>query len=170
MFCSDRLARLLGIRQQGTPWSDGVPGLTQLPIKPGNQFLYAWKADDYGTYIYHSHEAARIDDGLYGAIYIEPADNIEKPFSLITTDEMELEFLREAEKNTQPVILSDWRRFTSDEIWYIEEQSGVESYCSSSILVNGKGSTYCPPQEQINGLTRPELKALLKGGNMSDMG
>ncbi|GLA31646.1 hypothetical protein AnigIFM63604_002414 [Aspergillus niger] len=159
-----------GIRQQGTPWSDGVPGLTQLPIGPGDQFLYAWKADDYGTYIYHSHEAARIDDGLYGAIYIEPADNIEKPFSLITTDEVELQFLREAEQNTQPVILSDWRRFTSDEIWYIEEQSGVESYCASSILVNGKGSTYCPPQEQINELTRPELKALLKGGNMSDMG
>ncbi|KAI2850080.1 hypothetical protein CBS147320_8753 [Aspergillus niger] len=159
-----------GIRQQGTPWSDGVPGLTQLPIGPGSQFLYAWKADDYGTYIYHSHEAARIDDGLYGAIYIEPADNIEKPFSIITTDEVELEFLKKAEQNTQPVILSDWRRFTSDEIWYIEEQSGVESYCASSILVNGKGSTYCPPQEQINELTRPELKSLLKGGNMSDMG
>ncbi|GKZ84373.1 hypothetical protein AnigIFM56816_009696 [Aspergillus niger] len=159
-----------GIRQQGTPWSDGVPGLTQLPIGPGSQFLYAWKADDYGTYIYHSHEAARIDDGLYGAIYIEPTDNIEKPFSIITTDEVELEFLRKAEQNTQPVILSDWRRFTSDEIWNIEEQSGVESYCASSILVNGKGSTYCPPQEQINELTRPELKSLLKGGNMSDMG
>lgn len=170
MFCSDRLACLLGIRQQGTPWSDGVPGLTQLPIGPGSQFLYAWKADDYGTYIYHSHEAARIDDGLYGAIYIEPTDNIEKPFSIITTDEVELEFLRKAEQNTQPVILSDWRRFTSDEIWNIEEQSGVESYCASSILVNGKGSTYCPPQEQINELTRPELKSLLKGGNMSDMG
>ncbi|OJJ66038.1 hypothetical protein ASPBRDRAFT_138786 [Aspergillus brasiliensis CBS 101740] len=159
-----------GIRQQGTPWSDGVPGLTQVPIEPGDQFLYAWKADDYGTYIYHSHESARIDDGFYGAIYIEPAANIEKPFSLITTDKVELEFLRRAERNTQPVILSDWRRFTSDEILSIEEISGVESYCASSILVNGKGSMYCPPQQQINDLTRPELKVLLNGKNMSDMG
>ncbi|GKZ98174.1 hypothetical protein AnigIFM59636_002407 [Aspergillus niger] len=136
----------------------------------GDQFLYNWKADDYGAYIYHSHESAQIDDGFYGAIYIKPADNVERPFSLISTDKTQLDFLRQAEQNTQPVILSDWRRLTSAEILNIEELSGVESYCASSILVNGKGSMFCPPQEHINELTRPELKELLNGRNMSDMG
>ncbi|KAK5278759.1 hypothetical protein LTR40_008714, partial [Exophiala xenobiotica] len=29
-----------GIVQQGTPWSDGVPGLSQKPIAPGSSYLY----------------------------------------------------------------------------------------------------------------------------------
>jgi FtsP/CotA-like multicopper oxidase with cupredoxin domain len=40
--------------QQGTPWSDGVPGVTQDAIKPGGSFVYRWTANDYGIYWYDS--------------------------------------------------------------------------------------------------------------------
>lgn len=37
-------------RQYNTPWSDGVPGLSQKPILPGESFTYKWTATQYGTY------------------------------------------------------------------------------------------------------------------------
>ncbi|RAH48130.1 uncharacterized protein BO95DRAFT_480512 [Aspergillus brunneoviolaceus CBS 621.78] len=159
-----------GIVQQGTPWSDGVPGISQAPIQPGDAFLYKWKADAYGTYIYHSHMRAQLDDGLYGAIYVEPADSVERPFSLMTSDQTELQALLDAEKKTQPVIISDWRLFTSEEILQIQEDSGFSSYCASSILVNGKGSVICPGQDQIDSLTRAGESQALGDVKMSDMG
>ena len=60
-----------GIEQQGTPWSDGVPGLTQKPIQPGRTWTYRWKATQYGTYWYHSHGRSEMMDGLYGPIWIK---------------------------------------------------------------------------------------------------
>lgn len=57
-------------RQQNTPWSDGVSGLSQWAILPGARHVYKWKATQYGTYWYHSHDKSRIMDGLYGAIFI----------------------------------------------------------------------------------------------------
>lgn len=51
---------------------DGVPGLTQSPINPGQTFLYDWKAPVSGTYWYHSHSGIQNDRGLYGPLIIEP--------------------------------------------------------------------------------------------------
>ena len=53
---------------------DGVPGLTQSPIQPGERFVYEFPAWPAGTYIYHSHQGYQLDQGLYGAIIIEPGD------------------------------------------------------------------------------------------------
>jgi FtsP/CotA-like multicopper oxidase with cupredoxin domain len=39
-------------RQLGTPWSDGVPGVSQKPIPSGGSFTYRWKATEFGTYWY----------------------------------------------------------------------------------------------------------------------
>ena len=38
-----------GIRQYGTPESDGVPGVTQCPIAPGESMTYSWQATQYGS-------------------------------------------------------------------------------------------------------------------------
>lgn len=57
-------------RQINTPWADGVSGLTQWAIKPGDKYRYQWKATTYGTYWYHAHDKDRIMDGLYGGIRI----------------------------------------------------------------------------------------------------
>lgn len=169
----EMLTHGLGIPQYGTPWSDGVPGLNQEMIKPGEQFYYEWTATDYGSYAYHAHTRAQMDDGLYGAIYVEPRADVQRPFSKISSIPYELQAMLQAEKNTHPIMLSDWRVFTSEETLQIEEDSGVQATCTNAILVNGKGSVICPPQDHINDLTRSgEWTALSSAGNatMSDMG
>lgn len=52
---------------------DGVPGLTQEPVAPGESFVYQFEAKPAGTYIYHSHAKYQLDQGLYGPLIIEPA-------------------------------------------------------------------------------------------------
>ena len=52
---------------------DGVPHLTQVPIEPGQSFDYRFKAEDAGTFWYHSHlySSEQIDRGLYGALIVD---------------------------------------------------------------------------------------------------
>ena len=54
---------------------DGVPNVTQLPIKPGETYDYELKFPDAGMYWYHPHirEDIQQEKGLYGAILVEPA-------------------------------------------------------------------------------------------------
>ncbi|MEP7288085.1 MAG: multicopper oxidase family protein, partial [Chloroflexota bacterium] len=53
---------------------DGVAGLTQNAVKPGESYTYRFIANDVGTYWYHSHQETSIQlpIGLYGALIIEP--------------------------------------------------------------------------------------------------
>jgi len=55
---------------------DGVPGLTQAPIEPGESFLYEVKVPDAGMFWYHPHlrEDVQQDLGLYGNLWVLPAD------------------------------------------------------------------------------------------------
>ncbi len=50
---------------------DGVPHLTQDPIKPGSSFLYDFVVPDPGTFMFHSHVGMQIDRGLYAALIID---------------------------------------------------------------------------------------------------
>jgi multicopper oxidase len=50
---------------------DGVPGITQQPIKPDSTFTYAFTAPDPGTYFYHPHTGVQLDRGLYGVLVID---------------------------------------------------------------------------------------------------
>ncbi|MCG8558975.1 MAG: copper oxidase [Hyphomicrobiales bacterium] len=53
---------------------DGVSGLTQQPIKPGETFRYEFKAVQHGTFMYHSHKDAMTQEGmgLVGMLVIHP--------------------------------------------------------------------------------------------------
>ncbi|WP_078593137.1 MULTISPECIES: multicopper oxidase family protein [Evansella] len=55
---------------------DGVPGVTQNAIMPGEEFTYEYEADVPGTYWYHSHQdgATQVGEGLYGVFIVEPAE------------------------------------------------------------------------------------------------
>ncbi|HEU5222134.1 MAG TPA: multicopper oxidase family protein [Candidatus Lumbricidophila sp.] len=54
---------------------DGVPPLTQQPIKSGGEFTYEFTAPDAGTYWFHPHVGVQADRGLYGALIVEdPAE------------------------------------------------------------------------------------------------
>ena len=55
---------------------DGVPGLTQRPIAPGQSFVYEFKAVDAGTFWYHPHQRGfeQVDRGLAGPLIVEEAE------------------------------------------------------------------------------------------------
>ncbi|MGH9250246.1 MAG: multicopper oxidase domain-containing protein [Acidimicrobiales bacterium] len=50
---------------------DGVPGITQSPISPGDAFTYEFTAPDPGTYFFHPHVGVQTDHGLYAPLIVE---------------------------------------------------------------------------------------------------
>jgi FtsP/CotA-like multicopper oxidase with cupredoxin domain len=62
---------------------DGVPFITQPPIKPGETFTYEFTAREgnAGSHMYHSHHnaAEQVTKGLLGAFIIEPKDPSSRP-------------------------------------------------------------------------------------------
>ena len=53
---------------------DGVAGVTQNAVPPGGSYTYRFRADQVGTFWYHTHQSssAEVRRGLYGALVIEP--------------------------------------------------------------------------------------------------
>jgi manganese oxidase len=60
---------------------DGVPYITQPPIKTGESFTYEFEARNPGSHMYHSHHnaAEQVTKGLLGAFIIEPKDRSQDP-------------------------------------------------------------------------------------------
>lgn len=54
---------------------DGVPGVTQPPIAPGDTFLYEFTPKDAGTFWFHPHlrSSEQVERGLFGALIVEDA-------------------------------------------------------------------------------------------------
>ena len=57
---------------------DGVPGLTQKPIRPGESFTYEFTPPDAGTFWYHPHADSlqQLGRGLAGALIVEEREPI----------------------------------------------------------------------------------------------
>jgi FtsP/CotA-like multicopper oxidase with cupredoxin domain len=55
---------------------DGVPFITQPPIKPGTSFTYEFTVPNAGSHMYHSHHnaAQQVGLGLLGAFIVDPKD------------------------------------------------------------------------------------------------
>ena len=53
---------------------DGVAGITQNAVAPGESYTYRFRAEQVGTFWYHSHQvsASEVRRGLFGAFVIEP--------------------------------------------------------------------------------------------------
>lgn len=60
---------------------DGVPFITQPPIKPGQSYTYEFTAPNSGSHMYHSHHNStkQVSLGLLGAFIIEPKDKSTEP-------------------------------------------------------------------------------------------
>ena len=78
---------------------DGVPGLTQPLVEPGDTFDYAFEVPDAGTYWYHAHHRSweQVARGLYGPLIVE---ELEPP---------------EVDRDIT-VVLDDWRLEPSGEL------------------------------------------------------
>ena len=57
---------------------DGVPGITQPDIAPGESWTYEFLAPKPGTSMYHTHSNTlkQITKGLFGAMIIEPREGL----------------------------------------------------------------------------------------------
>lgn len=157
-----------GIQQKGTPWSDGVPGLSQSAIKPGNAYMYRWTADEQGAFFYHSHYKGQIMDGLYGAIFVTPSDVEDTPFSQI--DSAAVEKLKLADAKNEPLFISDWSKYTFEEFYAFEQNANVDIACVDSIIINGMGEQYCLSQSQLAAMSAPQIKNLTNGAGYTAKG
>jgi FtsP/CotA-like multicopper oxidase with cupredoxin domain len=65
---------------------DGVPGVSQKPIMPGQSFVYEFTLEQYGTYFYHSHvmQAKQVGLGMMGFFIIHPKNP--KPWEIVDRD------------------------------------------------------------------------------------
>lgn len=73
---------------------DGIPGVTQDAIEPGETFVYEFTARPAGTFMYHSHVEAdtQIAIGMYAPFIIDPAEPVENAADVDVT-----------------LMLSEWR-------------------------------------------------------------
>lgn len=66
---------------------DGIPGVTQNAVQPGETFTYEFKATVPGTYWYHSHQDSvnQLDRGLYGAFIVEGTNDekVDRDYTLM---------------------------------------------------------------------------------------
>ena len=54
---------------------DGVAGVTQNAVRPGESYTYRFRAEQVGTFWYHTHQVSseEVQRGLFGALVIEPS-------------------------------------------------------------------------------------------------
>lgn len=59
-----------GLRQLNSVTQDGVNGITECALAPGDSKTYQFKATEYGTSWYHSHFSGQYGDGVIGSMVI----------------------------------------------------------------------------------------------------
>ncbi len=83
IYVTNKLPEHTSIHWHGIllPWGmDGISGLTQPPIKPGDTFVYEFTLQQHGTHMYHPHadEMVQMAMGLMGMFIIHPKNSTEK--------------------------------------------------------------------------------------------
>ncbi len=78
--------------QRGTNKMDGVPGVTQKAIAIGSEFVYDFRAEPAGSFIYHSHQGLQIERGLVGTLIVEPKQETlqyDRDYTVVVDDWLE---------------------------------------------------------------------------------
>ncbi len=78
---------------------DGVPGVGQDPIQPGQSYTYDFTIplDNVGTYFYHSHydDLIQVTGGFYGAFIVDPKPGTPQAAQAIHADHEYLQMISE---------------------------------------------------------------------------
>lgn len=140
-----------GIDQAYTPWSDGMPGVTQYPILSGGTYAYIFQfKNQHGAFWYHAHYRSYAQDGIMGPIHIIPADNVERPyFKIDGITENDVKEILELEKKPTNLMVYDMYDHVSDDIILRLTYKHVMPTCAQSTLINGKGRISCNNAESI---------------------
>ncbi|KAF2764148.1 putative multicopper oxidase, type 1 [Teratosphaeria nubilosa] len=139
-----------GIYQSSAYWNDGVPGVTQWPLEPRNCYTYEMKLQNQtGIYFYHGHFGPAFADGQRGPLWIRPAPDRPRPYSLISSGPEDLEAMMSAERRPRHVLVSDWNLDGMETLIPMYRDTGVEPTCAASIIFNNKGRTTCLSRDII---------------------
>ncbi|KAM7205257.1 Cupredoxin [Rhypophila sp. PSN 637] len=115
-----------GFLQEGTPWEDGAPGVTQCPITPGKSFTYEFIASLYGTTWYHAHYSAQYSGGVVGPMVIHGPSKYKYDIDV------------------GPIMLSDWyHKSYYDIVKQMLAPNGSPRVVSDNNLINGKMNFDC---------------------------
>ncbi|MBY0462847.1 MAG: multicopper oxidase domain-containing protein [Alphaproteobacteria bacterium] len=99
---------------------DGVPFLTQMPIKPHSTYIYKFPIVQTGTHWYHSHSGLQEQIGMYGAFIMNKKKEWDIP--------------------TIPVVLSEWTDMKPEEVlrslknandWFAIKKGTTQSYAEA---------------------------------------
>jgi CopA family copper-resistance protein len=99
---------------------DGVPNLTQMPIKAHTTHLYKFPIIQHGTHWYHSHTRLQEQIGMYGMFIMNKRAELDIP--------------------TLPVMLSEWTDMKPEEIhrslhnatdWFAIKKGTTQSYAEA---------------------------------------
>ena len=109
---------------------DGVPGLTQPPIKPGEQFVYEFTPPDAGTFWYHphAHSLQQLGRGMAGALIVEEPESVAVDRDVLW-------------------MLSDWRLTSKAQIasgFGNAMEAGMSGRVGNTVTVNGAVSEEAP--------------------------
>lgn len=120
-----------GMFQRGTPWMDGVGGVTQCHIPPASNYSYIYTANPSGSFWYHSHTGAQRTDGMYGALIVKESDDYYAKVRESLKEGFNIEnFLDHPEDHSLTLI--DWARESSLDT-FVRENAGLGSFTDTPI-------------------------------------
>lgn len=107
---------------------DGVPYLTQLPIKPHSEYIYKFPVIQNGTHWYHSHSGLQEQIGMYGSLIFnkKTSDSTFRP----GIDDLP----------SLPIILSEWTDYNPNNVhrmlhnasdWFAIKKGTTQSYAEA---------------------------------------
>ena len=147
---------------------DGVPYLTQMPIKPNTTHLYKFPIIQHGTHWYHSHSGLQEQIGMYGSFIMNKRPN--NPTFRKDIDDLP----------TIPIILSEWTDYKPDNVhrmlhnatdWFAIKKGTTQSY--GEAIKQGYFSTKLKNEwKRMNAMDVSDIyyeKFLINGKNESSL-
>ena len=138
---------------------DGVPNLTQMPIKPHTTHLYKFPIVQHGTHWYHSHSRFQEQIGMYGA------------FIMLKRKEWDIP--------TLPIVLSEWTNLNPEEVhrllksatdWFAIKKGATQSY-GEALLRGHFGTKLANEWKRMNAMDVSDVyydNFLINGKNQNE--
>ncbi|KAF5590961.1 multicopper oxidase [Fusarium pseudocircinatum] len=135
----------------GETWHDGSAGITMWPLLPrANRTSIIETSDNWGLRYFFDHTTTISTDGAYGALWIKPAPKRRRPYSLVSSDPVDMQEMLHSEETAEHLMLYNWQHIPTAQILSLLQAEGYDPYCFQSILVNGKGRVHCKPDDLLD--------------------
>ncbi|WQF78089.1 Putative multicopper oxidase, second cupredoxin domain-containing protein [Colletotrichum destructivum] len=138
-----------GIDQRNSVWMDGVSGVTQCAIPPGESFTYEFNlTDQRGTFWWHAHVSVQVTDGLFGPLIIHDPDEKVPP-----VDDDKILMVGDLFHEYGSTLLTQY--LSANPPWAPKKPgrepppdniiiNGMNTFNCSSVMAKGKGKDHAP--------------------------